>query len=173
MNTLHETLKGLEPVEASDDTPVQEVWALSERQAIENRTEGLIESATEEVVIVIGEDAVLTEELVETLERASERVAVLIAALTDSTRQRIQNLLPDAEVFVSGLEWLHGEEGDDETSIGRLLLVDREALLVSSWKTETGTEHAIYGTGFSNGLVVISRRLMATGLLSAKDPATR
>ena len=72
-------------------------------------------------------------------------------------------------MFVSGLEWLHGESIDGETSIGRLLLVDREAILVSSWEAGTGQEHAIYGTGFSNGLVVISRRLMATGLFSGND----
>lgn len=172
MNTLRETLRGMEPVEVEDDTPVQEVWALSESRAIENRTERLIEDATDEIVIVVGEDTLLTAEFVETLQRAADRVTVLIGALTEPAREQIQELVPNAEVFVTGLEWLHGESTNDETSIGRLLLVDREAILVSSWKPGTGTEHAIYGTGFGNGLVVISRRLMATGLFPGKDPGT-
>jgi hypothetical protein len=29
---------------------------------------------------------------------------------------------------------------------------------------------AVYGHGFGNGLVVIARRLMATGLFPAEDP---
>ena len=89
MDTLRETLEGMEPVEVDDDTPVQEVWALSDSQAIANRTQGLVEDATDEVVIVIGEDAVLTDQLVRQLERASERITVLIGALTEPTRNRI------------------------------------------------------------------------------------
>jgi len=46
--------------------------------------------------------------------------------------------------------------------------------LVSSF-TETradGREHeqGVFGRGFDNGLVAITRRLMATGLLSVNDP---
>ncbi|RLM53782.1 TrmB family transcriptional regulator, partial [Halorubrum sp. Atlit-26R] len=58
----------------------------------------------------------------------------------------------------------------------RLLLADREAILLSSF-TETradGREHeqGVFGRGFDNGLVAITRRLMATGLLSVNDPET-
>ena len=84
--------------------------------------------------MAIDEDALLTDRLVQQLDRTSERLTVLIGALSEPTRDRIQELIPDAEVFVSGLEWLHGESADGETSIGRLLLVDREA----SWETGRG-----------------------------------
>jgi hypothetical protein len=73
---------------------------------------------------------------------------------------------------MSGLEWLHGENAtEDETAIGRLLLVDRSTILVSSIMPGTKVEQAIFGGGFGNGLVVIARRLMAQGLLTERDPA--
>lgn len=69
-------------------------------------------------------------------------------------------------MFVSGLEWLQaGKQQNDEADVGRLLLVDREIILVSSIPPETDEEHAIFGRGFGNGLVVITRRIMSTGLI--------
>jgi hypothetical protein len=53
-------------------------------------------------------------------------------------------------------------------------MADRNTLLVSS-RTEHAdgepTETAVFGDGFANGLVVIARRLLSRGLLSARDPA--
>ena len=63
----------------------------------------------------------------------------------------------------------HSSEGD--TAIGRLLLADREAILVSSIMSESKAEQAIFGEGFGNGLVVIARRLMAEGLVPVRDPS--
>ena len=45
---------------------------------------------------------------------------------------------------------------DDERSVGRLMPVDRSSILVSSL-VSSGIEHATYGTGFGDGLVVVSR----------------
>lgn len=59
-------------------------------------------------------------------------------------------------------------------TISRLLLVDRNTILVSSVykkdSNELSEEKAVFGKGFDNGIVVIARRLMATGLNSADDP---
>nr|WP_255196140.1 hypothetical protein [Halorarius litoreus] len=96
---------------------------------------------------------------------------LLIGALTESLQAQIQTAVPNATTFISGLEWLHGEDvTEDETAIGRLLLVDRSTILVNSIVPGTKTEQAVFGEGFGNGLVVISRRLMAQGLLIARDP---
>ncbi len=57
-------------------------------------------------------------------------------------------------------------EATDDTTISRLLLIDKNTILVSSvHETNTGgieTEKAVFGRGFDNGIVVIARRLMAT-----------
>lgn len=172
IKTLRDAIQGMEPIKTEEDSSVQEVWSLTESQTIGARTESLIEKAEDEIVLVIGEEAVLTEDLVTQLSTASKDLDILIGAETQSIQARIQDILPEATVFVTGLDWLHGKGIDgEETAIGRLMLVDRETILVSSWEPDSKKERAIFGTGFSNGLVVIARRLMATGLIPGEDPA--
>ena len=168
---LHDALDTIETVEQDDETPVQQIWAMSGREAIENRMDQLIEEASEEVVLVVGDESLLTDDLVASLNDVGTGVDLLIGALTESLQDQIHTAVPDATTFISGLEWLHGEDAtENETAIGRLLLVDRSTILVSSLMPGTKEEQAIFGEGFGNGLVVISRRLMAQGLLTARDP---
>jgi hypothetical protein len=117
-----------------------------------------------------GAEQVLGDELFERLEQAiDDGVTVIVGAVTAEIEARISDTLPGAQVFVSGLDWLRGGGGGGshrrDAAVGRLLLVDREAILVSSIVPSTGDEHVVFGRGFENGLVVIVRRLMATGLL--------
>lgn len=171
LSMLREALEGIEQIEQETDV-TQEIWAMSGSKAIAKRTENLINEATTEIVIVIGSEEILTEDLLDALTEASKHVNVIIGATTEPIRARIQDAVPNAIVFISGLEWLHDGDGQSqETAIGRLLLIDRETLLVSSIKPKTKEELGIFGRGFGNGLVVIARRLMATGLIPAEDPA--
>ena len=90
------------------------------------------------------------------------------------SRAHAEDAVPAADVFVSGLEWLGpGKMPGDDTEIGRLLLVDRENFLVSSFTSAPGNgrqdELAVFGSGFNNGLVTIARRLMVTGALPSAD----
>jgi sugar-specific transcriptional regulator TrmB len=158
---LHDSLGSVSAVdEAEEESPVQEVWAMSGREAIENRTDELLETATEEIVLVI----------VGTLNDVDGDIELVVGALTEPLQRRVQAAVPAATTFVSGLEWLHGTDAEDQTAVGRLLLVDRSTILVSSIIPDTGKEQAIFGEGFGNGLVVIARRLMAQGLIPARDP---
>ena len=168
---LHDALDTVEIVDQEEETPVQQVWAMSGRDAIENRTDQLIEDASGEVVLVLGDESLLTEDLVASLNDVGTGVDLLVGALTESLQDQIQTAVPDATTFISGLEWLHGEDAtENETAIGRLVLIDRSTILVSSLMPVTKEEQAIFGEGFGNGLVVIARRLMAQGLLTARDP---
>lgn len=122
---------------------------------------------------MIGHEDVFTEELAGRLLAAHDRgVDVIVGTVTEALRDGVRKALPDLRVFVSGLEWLSRSElAGDETEISRLVLVDRETILVSSFTESAGEgrqhEQAVFGRGFDNGLVAIVRRLMATGLLSA------
>jgi sugar-specific transcriptional regulator TrmB len=165
----------LEPVDIvdEDESSVQEVWAMNGQDAIENRTEQLIEGASDEIVLVIGDESLLTETLIGTLNGVEDDIELLVSTLTPSLQEAVQAAVPTATTFVSGLEWLHSEHSsDDDTVIGRLLLVDREAILVSSIMLESKAEQAIFGEGFGNGLVVIARRLMAECLVPVRDPSS-
>ncbi|QLG61844.1 TrmB family transcriptional regulator [Halorarum salinum] len=176
---LQEALRGIEPAATDDETEVtHEVWALSGETAIKNRTRQLIDEADRELVLVIGHDAVITEQLIDNLRTARERgVDVVVGTESGELRELVRGELPDAEVFVSGLEWLSGPGiAADETEISRLLLVDGSTILVSSFHEDrTGGrshEQAVFGRGFDNGLVAIVRRLMATGFPPADDGET-
>ena len=175
--SLRQTLQGLEPADVDEDAEVtHEVWALSGDTAITSRTQQLIDEADEEIVLVIGHEGIFTEKLVDHLHEAQQQgVSVIIGTITAELHEQVQETLPETEVFVSGLEWLgHSAFPDDETEISRLILIDRETILVSSFTAPTGEgrehEQAVFGRGFDNGLVAIVRRLMATGLLSTDDP---
>ena len=65
---------------------------------------------------------------------------------------------------------------DDDTEISRLVLIDESAILVSTFHEPSTDGHkdeqAVFGRGFDNGLVAVTRRLMATGLLPVDDPGS-
>lgn len=175
--SLRDALTGLEPTDDESVTEAtHEVWAISGDQGITSRTQQLIEGATDEVVLVIGHESIFTDGLASQLRAAKERgVDVVVGTVDEQLRTEIRDALPDIEVFVSELDWVSRSpiQGDD-TEISRLLLADREAILVSSF-TEArhdGRDHeqGVFGRGFHNGLVAIVRRLMATGLLVKNDP---
>lgn len=178
IDTLQQTLQNLE---GQDDTPShsQEVWSLSGREAITARTQQILSEADDEIILVVGSENTLSTRLYEPLEAATDRgIDVIVGALTSSARNELRERIPAAEVFETELDWLQEDRMDQEEtpSIGVILMVDRDTLLVSS-QTEHGfgeerTESAIFGSGFSNGLVVIARRLLARGLQARKDPAT-
>ena len=174
IESLGETLHAVESRTVSATRHAQEIWSLSGADAISERAQSILGEASDEV-IVVGVEAVLTNPLYEALGQAVDHdVDVLLGVVSSSTRERIHDRLPDAEVFKSDLGWLEGTSEDDP-SIGVLVMADQNTLLVSSL-TEHGSdkdpsETAIYGSGFSNGLVIIARRLLARGLLTEKDPA--
>jgi sugar-specific transcriptional regulator TrmB len=174
-DTLREALEALEPVDVEGDPEAtHEVWALSGDGTISERTRGLADEADEELVIVIGHEGVFTGDLVDALEAARQRgVSVIVGVADDSLRDRVEAALPDVQVFVSGLDWLTRDLDGDETEISRLILVDRNTILVSSFVSADGDartqEHAVFGRGFDNGFVAITRRLMATGLDIEQD----
>jgi len=169
---LENALEQAKPVDpTAGEEPVQEVWSMSGTTAIANRSNQLIESASEEIVLVIGDDSLLTDELIDSLTGLDSGVDLLIGAVTESLENRIHEAIPNATTFLSGLDWLRDEDGfDEDLAIGRLLLVDRSSILVSTIVPGTNEEQAIFGGGFRNGLIVISRRLLAQGLLPQRDP---
>lgn len=178
-DSLRESLQGVSPVSLDGDTEIgHEVWALSGDAAISTRTDQLIGEANAEIVLVVGQEEIVTEALLDGLSAARDRgVSVIIGTTNEAVQELVRDALPDAEVFVSGLEWLRSTGGtEDDTEISRLLLVDRNTILVSTFREsrteERAHEQAVFGRGFDNGLVVIMRRLMAMGLLPANDPGS-
>lgn len=172
---LDKALHEVEPRDDRDEEHSQEVWSLSGREAVAARTHQLIEEASTELILVVGAESALTEALYKRLATAADHdVDVLVGAASSTARSRLCERVPDAEIFETELDWLDGSA--DEPSIGVLAMADRNALLVSSRTEYTDgerTESAVFGSGFTNGLVVIARRLLSRGLLAERDPADR
>lgn len=171
LEELQDAMKQLDTVDVATDEPAQQVWTMAGHAGIERRTTQLLEAAIDEIVLVIGDESVLTTTLISTLNEVTTDTDVRAGALTKSLEAELQDVIPEATTFTSGLEWLHAENTTkDEPAIGRLLLVDRSNILVSSIESETKAEQAVFGEGFDNGLIMIARRLMSQGLLSDRDP---
>lgn len=176
VDSLREALQGMEPiVDAVEREVTHEIWALAGEPAISNRTGQLIDAAEDEVVFVVGGVNVFSTGLVERLRAAIDRgITVIIGTTSEDVRTKIWEAVPEARVFVSGLEWLSSSVlAEDDVEISRLFLVDRETILVRSVHNvgdERPHEQAGFGRGFENGLVVIVRRLMSTGRFSGGDP---
>ena len=171
VDRLAAALEDAEKVDADEQEEVQEVWVMSGTDAIANRSNTLIRDASEEVVLVVGDEALLTDELVESLNGLGGSVNLLIGTVTEDLEEQIHDAVPRATTFLSGLDWLRTAAGaDEDLAIGRLLLVDRSAILVSTLVPSTREEQAVFGGGFRNGLIVIARRLLSQGLIPQRDP---
>ncbi|MFC6718952.1 TrmB family transcriptional regulator [Natrialbaceae archaeon GCM10025810] len=176
IDTLESHLEALDfQPEVDDSDQMQEVWTLSGHDGIEARTHTLLENAESEIVLLIVEEELLTEALYERLHDAVDRgVDVIIGGETDAIIAKLGTELPSVKVFETDLNWLLGPASDDEVAISRLLLVDRTTLLVSSFYPDAdhdSDEQAIFANGLENGIVVLLRRIISSGLLPLADPA--
>ena len=158
---LQEALNEMEEVEADEKETSQEVWSMSDRTSIDNRTKEMIEDAEDEVFFVVGEKELLNETVVESLSNVDTGVNLYIGVPEEGLRNRLRDELGSARMIGSELDWLNDGNTEDEPVVGRLVLADRDEVLVSSYVTDTTDEHAIYGTGLGNGLVTIARRVIS------------
>ena len=165
---LQHALSALDPIGGDALQDQGNVWTTVGDPSVTNRAIGFIDDADEEIVMVldgIGADSV-SDRLAERLRAAANRgVTIYIGALTESTYEQVTAAVPEARTFESGLEWLQPQTEGENERIGRLLLVDRAALLLSSIGSNGPEgETAIWIDNVSSGLLVIARRLLAAGL---------
>jgi sugar-specific transcriptional regulator TrmB len=156
---LHETLQALE-IDASDrnaETP--EVWTVSAEQSLDARIVESILGADDEVVLVIGADRGWTPELENAVQTAADRGVEVVVVTVPSVSVDVDHL-DVAECFESELSWL--ETPGDVGEICRLLLVDRETLLLTSLadRRDEDGEHGIVAEGATNGAVVLCSRML-------------
>lgn len=159
---LVETLATLESISPPGDDPTveHEVWALTGATSIGNRTRGLIDDATDEVILIIGSDGVATDDLFERLRAATDRGVSVVVGSDDTLVDTICEALPEAAVFTLELPCMApSPQEEDDTEITQLMLVDHRWILVSA--SGHRGDHAIVGQGLDNGIVTIARRLMA------------
>ncbi len=160
--------------EASDQ--LQEVWSLRSHDAIESRMFDLVEDAQSEIMLLVVQEAILTPELYDALQAATDRgLSVIVGAHDPAILETIQGNLSAVRTFETELDWLVGPvTNGEEVAISRLLFTDRQSLLVSSYypgDDDDTDERAIFAQGLDNGIVVLLRRILSSGMLSLEEPA--
>ena len=160
--------QALEQVRASTDSQNgqsrSEVWSLSGDKTITTRTKRLIDDASTEILLLVGDSRVISDELNDRLLSAKERgVDVVVGTGSEPLREQLAESLPGLVVFDSQLQWLHSHNGQNRVSVGRLLLVDTEHLLASTIVRSNDTIHeqAVCGNGTTNSLVFTLQQLLS------------
>lgn len=176
IDTLMSYLESVERRDTgSDNDQVQEVWSLAGNDAIDSRTLDLVAGAESEIALLVVDELLLSEGLFNRLREAGERdIQIVLGGETESIESHLGAAVPNVTTFETGLDWLTGPRDDHDVAISRILLVDRETLLIGSYypgSDDTGREQAIYATGLENGVVVLLRRLISSGF-SLRDDVT-
>jgi sugar-specific transcriptional regulator TrmB len=163
---LQTSLEALESIEEESLDNDSNVWTTTGSDSITRRVIDFLDRADEEIILIVNGDSVVTDQLLTRLQAANDRgVSIYVGTLSGSIHERLETVLSDVTLFESELEWLQPQSDEEEEEIGRLLLIDRETLLVSSLGHHSPhSESALWSDGVGNGLLVIARRLLAAGL---------
>ncbi len=170
IDTLESYLETTEVREPDRETDqLQEVWSLTGTEAIASRTLELIGKAESEIAFLVVDTEIMGEPVFDALTTAQKRdVTIYLGGQTDAITAHLGAELPGVQTFETELDWLVGPDPDHQVAISRILLIDRETLLIGSFypdgDDETSPERAVFATGLENGVVVLLRRLIASGL---------
>ena len=178
IETLESYLQTTEMQEADRETDqLQEVWSLVGNEAIESRTLDLVDQTDSEIALLVVDESALSDRLFEALAAASQRdVTIILGGETEAITERLGKELPNVRTFETELDWLVGPATEHEVAISRILLVDQQTLLIGSFYPGTDEaekpEQAVFATGLENGVVVLIRRLIASGLHGGSSHST-
>lgn len=163
LDSVDETLHGLaaEPSEREQ----QGIWTISGRDHVARRGQVLADAAESEIIALVTGDGVMNDACVESLSMAAERgVDVITGSDSTEVQRELAAAIPTTEIVEPAVATgvLAGMTG----SVGRIMLVDRSAALVST--LEPGRvggddrETAVWsrGGGPGNGVVTVVRELL-------------
>jgi sugar-specific transcriptional regulator TrmB len=168
-DTVEESLKEVEPEYKQID---RAIWAIETHENVTDRTLKLVEEATDELVVAVCSEQVVDEELIERLRAASDRgVSVVVGTCDESVRDTLDSELPDAHTFDSA--FVRGICGADGATVGRVVMADRSAVLVSTVIGErlpgVPDEKAVWSNGYDHGFGVFVRQVLVGVLGGAQS----
>lgn len=161
---LEAAIEEIDPASVGDESHEEhEVWTMADKSAIEARAKRFLDRADDEAIIVVGELRYVTDSLLDAVESAHDRgVEIFVGVSSPENLDQLQGDITCVNAFLSPLQWLNKGAADDGVTVSRLLLVDREDILVSTHHegAEPPDERAVIGCGFKNGFVTVLRRLL-------------
>lgn len=151
MGALSRALSEIEP----SPVPRRErgVWTVDGTDAVRDRVIRMLEAADEEVLFAT-DPAVVSEDVVDALSAVGNRgVSVTLADRPASTAETLLERVPGATV--AAVPWM-----TDSSQLTRLLIIDGDRTLVAVDEPHDAAETAVWGSGESNGFVVVLRSLL-------------
>lgn len=163
LETADENLRSLESRDRNDSG----VWEIANREDVRIRVEMHVDEATEEIYFHVSHEESLESEILDALAQATDRgVVVRVEVPNESARSRVHETVPAARVAVSDLQFDSVSEGEEEP--GRLLMVDRETILLSALTDglvpQETSETGIWGSQLGGGLIAWQRHLLESRL---------
>jgi sugar-specific transcriptional regulator TrmB len=149
-----ERLREEQPSHVSD---TKEVWSLVGTEAIRSRVARLINDADDVVVVIVGDESHLTDELLDRIDGVDD-VEVVVVVLTGEAERRVRKHAPLVRTAISTFDWMPDGSGAGGVAVGTVLLVDDSHALVSTIMPD-GEERAVIGTAHHNGLVALVYQL--------------
>lgn len=149
----------------SRETDDEGVWKIATEADVALRAQMLIEEATEEVYLSVGDGTLLGDELLDELADVRSRgVSVFVEVPSESAADRVEASVSDARVLAAQMPF--AADRSDGSGPGRLLLVDREAVLLSELREglvpEAREESGMWGRSVGHGLVAWLRPFLVS-----------
>ncbi|WP_248896903.1 TrmB family transcriptional regulator [Haloplanus halobius] len=148
-------------------TGAGEVWSMEGEAAVSERLATLVDDAEHEVLLAVGVEALLGDELVDALTDAADRgVTVVVGSPGEPIRDRLRDCLDDADVVET---WTWWDAYPIETgAVTSVLMVDGDALLVSADAASdlpgVRNHRAIWTDSADAPVVGLMRPLLATAI---------
>lgn len=144
-----------------------DVWVMEGDAEVSERMEGLLDDATDEVLLAIAVEELLTDELLTALRAASDRgVDIVIGSPAEAVRERLRTALPEARVQETWTWW--ESHPIQPGAVSAILMVDGAQLLVSA-DIQTSLpgvrkHRAVWTDGNTAPLVGMMRPLLADAI---------
>lgn len=157
----------LEQVESAKTQEEKGLWAVANASHVTDRVEELLDDADEHVHLIIADETTLNQEILDQLAATSNHgVSILVEVPSEEVQERVQQLIPDAQIVVSG--GLRETHKVVKKWPGQLIMVDNQAVLASGVE-ETDIpnmreETAVWSTGHNHGFAAWIRELLADRL---------
>jgi sugar-specific transcriptional regulator TrmB len=157
----------LNQLQTAEELEEKGAWAIADHENVTHRMTTLIDDGDEEVYLLVVDEEMVEKAVYDRLAAVSDRGAdVVVEVPSTATEVAVKEVAEDATVHVS--EVVQGSAELQGKWPGRILMVDREAVLLSAVSDgqlpDQPEETAIWAKGPDHGLVVGVRQLLGTRL---------
>ena len=162
---MHSVLEPDFRTHLTGESEPREIWTIDGRERVVSFGQSLCDRVDEELFCMFTDTDLLEAGCLTRIRDASRRgVDVYLGTCDPTIREYVQENAPEVILWEPETNWLNLPAAEDR--VGRLLLADREAVMLGTLKEETQDgdgfheEQAVVGEGADNALVVMVTQLL-------------